>query len=350
MRCTRFTSLAVSLGLAASLVASPLRRVRADEPTLADAPAIEASACTDCYDCGDYCSCGGGCVAGPVWYASADALFLELDGTDALIAVDQNTLDPQLTLGDADYDFEIGPRITVGYGGPDRWGVEGSYFGIYDWSGSASVVGANNLALAGDIAFATDDFFGADAMSVTTEAEIHSAELNLVSPTSSAGLSFLAGFRYVNFEETIDIRSTDSDTEISDYLIDASNNLYGGQLGARLRRGSGAILFDVTGKAGIYGNDAEQRQLLGDFGNTFLLRDVSSSQSDVAFLGEVGVNGLLELMPGLYLRSGYNVIFIEGIARAGDQIDLTDSLTAGTATNLDGAFLHGANVGLEAIW
>ena len=52
-----------------------------------------------------------------------------------------------------------------------------------------------------------------------------------------------------------------------------------------------------------------------------------------------------------WLRLGYNMIWLSGVALAPNQWDFTDTATSGTTlVGGGGVFLHGANLGLEARW
>ena len=78
----------------------------------------------------------------------------------------------------------------------------------------------------------------------------------------------------------------------------------------------------------------------------------SGSKSGVAFVGQGNVSGLYALTNIWNLRAGYNVIWVEGLALAPDQLNF-DFANAGAGTQLNnngGIFLHGVNVGLEARW
>ena len=113
---------------------------------------------------------------------------------------------------------------------------EGVYFGLQNWNAYATASGGNNLALPGDLALATDDFFGADIMQVHYSAQLHNAELNSWHRYCDTKLSFMAGARYLNLNERFNIHSVDSDAEESDYNVNTRNQLMGGQIGARLLR------------------------------------------------------------------------------------------------------------------
>lgn len=61
---------------------------------------------------------------------------------------------------------------------------------------------------------------------------------------------------------------------------------------------------------------------------------------------------MLQLTDTWALRGGYNLIWIEGVALGGNQLDFTNTTDSGRGigTSGSGLFLHGANVGLEAHW
>jgi hypothetical protein len=112
--------------------------------------------------------------------------------------------------------------------------------------------------------------------------------------------------------------------------------------------------WDVTGKAGIFGNDVGQRQFVVEFDSNdiplVLAGPTHRDGSRVSFVGELGLSLTYKVSDRLSLRGGYNVMWIEGIALAADQLDF-DVLagTWGTALrDSGGVFLHGASVGLEA--
>ncbi len=163
---------------------------------------------------------------------------------------------------------------------------------------------------------------------------------------------FLAGFRYFNLDELLNINSEDGDTGTSDYRISTRNNLYGAQFGGRWELLSGGQLgLDLFGKAGIYGNAAGQSTFMGDLDNTDVVRDFDTTGSRTAFIGELGFNATWKFTERLAARAGYSLIWVEGVARAPDQLDFTDTPESGSALVFSqGAFLHGANVGLEARW
>ena len=119
-----------------------------------------------------------------------------------------------------------------------------------------------------------------------------------------------------------------------------------------MRRTWGRFGWEATGKAGIFGNAAQETQSVTDFPNFALRPTVSSSGSEVAFVGELNLSALYRLTDVWNLKAGYNVMWIDGLALAPDQLDFNFATSpSGNQLQNGGAmFLHGVNVGLEARW
>ncbi len=254
-----------------------------------------------------------------------------------------------LTTRDADLPMRAGPRLTLGFASDDCHAWEGVYFGTHNWHGSATAEQANDLRIPGDLALATLDFLFADQMRIDYSAQLHNVEVNRWRHGGTC--SWLAGFRYLNLDEDFNIRANDFNTGGSDYRVEAENNLFGGQLGARLAGCRGRFAWDLTGKAGVFGNAGRQHTFVGDFDNTFVIRDVAGRRNNVALVADITFNAQWQLCDTWSVRAGYNVIWVEGVVLAPDQLDFTDTPLSGTAVdNGGGIFLHGAHVGLAARW
>ena len=140
-------------------------------------------------------------------------------------------------------------------------------------------------------------------------------------------------------------------TKVDVVNVTTRNNLWGGQLGARYANSWNRWGFDTTAKAALFWNDAAQSQFVQDFPAGFFLRAPVSSNSDqLAFVGDINMSVTYQLWNAWYLRAGYNLIWIEGVAVAPGQFDFTDTPASGTATNFDGLFLQGVNLGVEGRW
>ena len=287
-------------------------------------------------------------------YFQAEALFLRRDNqlSNQAVVIDDATLATRLSTRSLGADTGVGQRFLLGRLVGENSAVEVSYFGINDWQSSASVADINNLDIPPALVVPASDFDNADAMRVTNSSDLHNVELNwwqTISGTQTNGTSLLFGARYLHFADEFNINSTDDDGTISDYNLRARNNLFGAQVGARSARNYEYWGWDATGKAGLFGNAAEQSQFVGDNGNLTTLRDTSSSQGAVAFVGDLNASLILHLTKTWSLRGGYNLMWIEGVALGGNQLDFTFDADSGTnVSRSGGVFLHGANVGLHA--
>lgn len=311
----------------------------------AGGPITCSCACDDCDSC-----CG--------WYGFVEALGWSRDNRTSRVAVvrvtDEGNALPGtvvLTTGDPDFELQPGVRAVVGWRRDEFRACELSYFGIFNWQSSASAAGANDLAIPRDLGLASLDFFAADRMTLGYKSRLHNAEATLVE-AFSAEWSLLAGLRYLHLDESLDLRSTDFDTSTSQYSIHATNHLFGCQAGARYNCYWERFGWDATAKAGIYGNAARQAQFVTDFPQPFLIRDRrSSSGGQVAFVGDVNISGLCFLNDAWAIRAGYNLLWVQGVAMAPDQLDFTDTPASGTALHSGGGlFAHGVSVGVQATW
>jgi hypothetical protein len=314
----------------------------------------------------------------PRFYGQAEALFLYRDNGSLVRPIIVDTSAPlpvgAVPLGadntllrtvDLRFAVEPGLRVLLGYRINERHALEFSYFSIFDWARTIEVIGDDNLAIPGDLGLASNDFYNASIMRVDYSATLNSFELNGLltdcyceeaadscSPRLMRVLSLFAGFRYLNLDEEFNIRPTDFDEGTSDYNVRTENDLYGAQIGARIRRQRDRFGWDLTCKAGVFGNSAEQSQFVTDFPPPFELRTHRSRRGgNVAFVGELGWSLSYQLTPHWGVRGGYNLMWIEGVALAPDQLDFTRTPTSGTQLHSQGGlFLHGASVGVEGFF
>jgi hypothetical protein len=289
-------------------------------------------------------------------------MFLTLDNprNRTVVLQDPGGL-PVLSTDDAEFDFEAVPMISIGRMLDGVSAFEATYFGLKDWDADAIVVGDNDLRIPGDLGLATLDFFGADEISIDYSAELHSAELNYlyrfagappVAPgASSSDLAWLAGFRYVRFDERFNIHSFDLDSGASDYETETENNLYGAQIGLVGNVNVGRWTFSGRGTWGVFANDASQHQTVGDLDNTIVLRDASADEVNVAFVSQLGATVGYRFTEWFAVKAGYHLLWLNRVARAPDQLDFTNTLASGSSIDAEGdAFLHGASAAVELSW
>ncbi|MFZ5832048.1 MAG: hypothetical protein ACOY3P_18340, partial [Planctomycetota bacterium] len=104
--------------------------------------------------------------------------------------------------------------------------------------------------------------------------------------------------------------------------------------------------FRIDGmvKAGIFGTEVDQ-----DSVSPLLGAHVFAEHSVTSFLGELGLYGVYRLSPRIWLRGGYQALWLDGLGLAANQIDAVN-LPAGTGlVDTDGSlFYHGFTFGMEA--
>ena len=327
--------------------------------------------------CDDGCRsscCNGPC---PSCYASVDALFLFRDPrlNRQAIVVDPNTNTTFLSTSDLDFDGDAGVRATIGMRVCGGRTLEFTYFSLFEGNANAAASSADPAAF---LIF-PDNLFGnvfvnADRVGVNYSSSLNSFELNCpcccgcsdqccnecanqcgFGDVRYQSFEWFTGFRYINIGEDLNItaeRDIAGGVEQGNYDIRTTNHLYGVQIGARERRTRGRFGWEATGKFGIFANDATQTQSVTDFPNFQLRPTVSSSGTQVAFIGDTNLSALYRLTEVWNLRAGYNLIWIEGLALAPDQLDFDfASATGGSQLHSGGGlFLHGVNVGIEARW
>ncbi len=286
------------------------------------------------------------------WTFGADALAMTRSTGSArplVLAVDSgNTL---FNSNQWNFDYEAGVRAFIGLTGPSGIQYQGVYMDIPRLGDSTVISSSNNLQIPFPLASDTVDFFGADQMVVRYDSRFQSAEANVLFPWGN--FQVLAGYRWVRLHETSTIEAFDfDDGDVSDYTVNCSNNLNGGQIGIVGEwEFWGLVNFDFFAKTGIFGNFSTEHQTLGDFGNSVLLRDTGGSRTDVAYVSELAAQVLVPLGSHFSITGGYRVLFLNQMATAPNQFDFTDNLESGTHVNsTSNIVLHGANLGLTAKW
>ncbi|MBA4018913.1 MAG: hypothetical protein C0483_17230 [Pirellula sp.] len=290
----------------------------------------------------------------PRWSVGAESLFLTEGSNPKGPALIQQVSNDAVLLSASQLDGSrgVGSRFTVGRQHSERLGYEFVYSGLYGATQSASFFSDNNLALAGPIALASLDFYQADNMTVNYDTTFHNYESNfVVTPDTGLG-SFVIGARFLYWKERFDLQSTDSDQFTSDYVVNATNRMYGGQVGWNgiVDTAWGDTIVKLRG--GIFGTHASQGQTLMDLNNTFDLRPATGGfDNRTSYLGECSIIQSFNPAECVDLRIGYTMMWIQGLTRAPEQVDLTDNFDSGTAIYSDSSvFMHGFSLGATFSW
>lgn len=260
------------------------------------------------------------------------------------------------------FPMELGQRFVAGYEFNASNAIECTFFENQNWHSAELASGTNSLFLWGyppisvaDLSTRSNDYKGASEMSMFNYTSIRNFELNYLGGADK--FTFVAGYRYVDLHDKLGLYSTSIDflgnRSTSVYQIDARNRLHGGQLGLIFRQRWDLFTFEASCKGGLYDNFAAQSQVVGDQNNTITLRNVfRRRKQDLAFVGDVGVNGIFQINSNLLMRFGYYMLWVDHVAIAPNQLDFTDTASSGTGVILKhgNLFMHGVSSGLEARW
>ncbi|MBN2580397.1 MAG: hypothetical protein JXB10_15545 [Pirellulales bacterium] len=275
--------------------------------------------------------------------ATADLLVMDRVGPRSVPLVRNATTGAELlNAKDLDFKWELGPRVNfIAHRVLFDQDIEASYFGIDGFRASETVYSASN-----PIAFSIPGYTytAANGAGIRFEypSQIYSAELNGRIYLYDR-LSLLAGFRWVNLHENLVGTGIvgGMGTEFLDINVD--NHLYGGQIGmdVSLLDFDGPFRIDGVLKAGVFGNYTDQAAIVGG-------RNYGDKRDHTAFLGEINLVAVYEITPNILLRGGYQVLWLEGVALAGDQPATLDLNSNDFQPDTRGSlFYHGAFAGLE---
>ncbi len=302
--------------------------------------------CGNSEDSGTAAQCdGAGCCCNPLWTLRADAVFLsrsappgraligdELGGT----LLNAGSFDPGTATG---WDISVIRRRVF-----DCWGIEGLYFDDSGWNNTNTFTapGGSTLQFATPIALGGPSTYTATCGSALRNLEVNGRyEL-------ADWLDFIAGFRYLELGESLNISQTIGALSPGSYSITAHNRLPGFQLGMDAHLWDCCrFSLDGTFKAGIFNDDATNSALLTLPGAADPLAS-AASKSRVAGLAELDFAGTYHISDDWAIRGGYQLLWIDGVALASSQVAVSNPIL-GTAAVDDHAtaFYHGAFVGLE---
>jgi hypothetical protein len=323
---------------------NPLQLVSSCEATCGaccDDACCDDACCDGCVGCGDGCDCGDACGCGPKWYASAGVILLKRDRPVPGTVVAANPAGTAFSsASDFSFDWEIGPDVALARRFSGGTILEGRYFGV-DSTDTNDFVTPGNFIGAG--------FTGPGGTTFTGKylSMLDSTEINLRRAVSDR-LTLLGGFRWIELKDEM-FYKLNGNVATGDYEF--NNRLYGGQLGLSFTpmRPAGRWIANIETKAGVYGNVADG----GIFeyqGNNFIGSFVDSDTT-TSFVGEIGFILGYRLTQNVVLRSGYQLLWLDNVALAGDAASrslLNPSLLRDIDYN--DLFYQGATTGIDVAW
>jgi hypothetical protein len=282
---------------------------------------------------------------GPVWSARAGTLIMERGnphpGTlfqDAFTLEEVSNFKNFTFNWDGGYDVSILRRLSC------CTTLEVRYFAIDGWTSQQTLTPVDDVNIP---TFPEISIAGGTAIDATYVSRIYNGEVNFRHRFDDR-IVWLWGFRSLQLHENLDI-AANVDGQISNVIFNTDNHLYGGQLGADVHLlGDGCLCLDGVMKAGIFANTADGVAEFDQQGSSQLL--AADRRTQVAFVGECDLTLAYRWNCHTTIRSGYQVMWVEGAATASDQIGAVD-LNTGTGINtVGGVFYQGAMISLDFCW
>ena len=289
------------------------------------------------------------------WMVRADAMFLDrstADGEQSIAFGDP--LNPKgteiLHTGDLDFSSSWGPRISLSRCITDRASIEVGYYNIPDWDSVATRSGAISIQFP---SFAHPPLppgpFGTATFNYSSQ--LHSFETNIRRVSCNEWLTWIGGFRYLELSEQYGATFV-TGGGVSRYTINTDNRLYGFQFGGEAHLWDCARWsVDMWGKASLMGNAGSQRTFEDVSAIGGGTATASARGNSAAFLGELAVVVNRQISCRLWARAGYQVLWLDRLALAPEQLDNTNpSIPLATADLSGDLFLHGGFFGLEGLF
>jgi len=345
-----------------------------DQPMLGDVfndrPDAAIGGCTSCTQAGCTGGCGGG---GGETYWIFDVVFLQRDNqsTDQILAsIPPNAI---ITTGEPQFAVQPGIRLFRGQVDDCGRGWEVGYLGVWNMFADLEEGGDADINVPDPLGLLVEGFDGRSLARATYRSTLNTAEVNLLSRSCHRGYSrvsaypwercgnyrrgtfdWLAGFRWAGLDEAAGLELSGADyAEPSSYDVRTSTNFFAAQIGGRGRMEWDRWAIDGWAKAALAGTAMTQSA-----DPIFSLAQPdepwrparSASEGGVGFIGDINVNLAYRLNDTWRLRTGYNFLWLTGVALAPNQFDFSGPGGGLGLAGGAGVFLHGANLGLEAAW
>jgi hypothetical protein len=284
------------------------------------------------------------CCECPLWTLQAGAVILARTSRSAVLLQNTVTGDALLNTSDLATPWAAGPDISLRRWLADGDSVDIRFFAVDGWNSRA------NLSTSPIWNFPTNPpLFGLGVadVSVFYATRLYSTEINWNRPAND-WLTWLVGFRWIELYENLGYNANFGGNA-AQVNFQTANRLYGGQLGATAAiLNQGAWRVDGIFKGGLYGNAATGGMVVTQsIGPSFLASDKSGQ---VAFVGDIGVVAVYQWTENLALRGGYQLLWLDGVALAPDQVAATQIITASGIDSKGDAFYHGALLGVQVAW
>ena len=186
-----------------------------------------------------------------------------------------------------------------------------------------------------------------NSVSTNLGSALQSFELN-GRMTVLPSIQLLGGFRWFEWQENLQMIGTTS-TGIQDQVsTSCMNDLYGYQSGFdSLVLNTQWLRVEGLMKGGAYYNNSRQTTSASTAFGPFSTR--ADAPKGAAFVGEVGLTGVMPITRNLDFRVGYLGLWLQGLAQPTNQAQSTDPAAA-TLNTTGTAVVQGVTLGLEGRW
>lgn len=266
---------------------------------------------------------------------------------------------------DLSYGTAYGFQLQLERQLSQRSRFEARYFGTDDFSDSTSQATTPNQLFDPqflDVGLPLPRAAGTSIQS-RLASKLYSFELNMNHEVTE-NIEAIAGFRYLRLKDNLSLNVPDATLPFfgsapTSIQTEASNDLFGAQLGARARLWNASrFSLNTDFKGGIYGNGAHQRSSVA---TTYgFLGDVTANANDfndtVAFVGEWTLQGNYKLTDRWSVDLGYQLLWIDGVAVGTEQLAASNynvPLVGGPGNGIDShdhVFYQGIMLGVDYVW
>lgn len=268
---------------------------------------------------------------------------------------------------DLESDRDWGAGLTVAYrlnAVQSVW-LRGFHWGGFGGDGRLfTVPGAGTIgntsttfsAIAGNNTITNNTSGGFTAFDYDQKSSVWGLEANFqqqIVGNAGTRLAAFAGPRFIRFSDRLSMRFYEdpddvagTDNENQSLSIRTRNNLYGGQVGARLDQQLVAgLTLTLQGALGLYANHAERsRTFLEEEGNTTVVND-TRSQTRAAWSADLGATLSWQVLSNVSVDLGYTALRLNNVSLAPSHFERVATVDDPSIRADSAIWVHGVRFG-----
>ena len=273
--------------------------------------------------------------------------------SDIPLVVPDAGMTPSFTSSDFSFDGRPGIDVSMSWHSKYNCGIDVRYVGADSFLASGQHIALADPQIA--TILPTDSVFAAlDVFTLNTSSTLRSVEV-LGHHQLCGQWDVNLGYRYMELDEWLRIDVNQPLAFLQEVGFDAGNRLNGIQIGldGPLWDHGGRFRMDAFSNFGMYYNKIDTWSYLRDPAAPAVSGSGTSSNNHTAFGMELGLYASYAVTRRIAIRSGYQMLLLDGVALAADQVPNTGDLynlptTVSVMPHADNTILfHGLNLGLE---